>query len=1830
MLRLISWLTRGRLAPAPLSLLSQCEARKPARWDRVSPARQRGPRTLFAACRLAAVVALAAAGLQAATGTATVNVIGGVLTLTEVGATSGSLAISSDGTSFIFSDSGAYMIVIDAGGMAAGCSLPGVNIICPMSSVTAGFNVVAGSGDTEAVTVSAPINVSGSISIASGGSLSLSGNLSGSSVILTAAGPISQTAASIITGSLQASGFSVSLTGSNHVSTLGGSASNGVFGFVNSGTLSVNAISATAGVEIVATSGNIDLASTVTVEGENVVVLWAAGAIMNTGGSSENVTAAILQLTASTGIGTSTAPLVTAVGELSASNSTSGGIFIANTGALTVDSVVDNGSGMAQIVFTNAGTLTTSTSGGMAFSTNGNVSVTTTGANSDLVAGAAGAGAWTVFNSTAGTITATAGRDLLFGDGKPVEFQALGAVNLHAGRDIALNNYSYTVCESVTATAGGNVSVLGGAQFDTFGGAIDLTTGAGGTFTANAGGSNGDLQSSGYDVRVTADIINLEDTTSINAGAAAVTLQPVTASQAITLVGASSTTAGNWYGTGNVTGGSLLIGNAADTGGITVGGEVNPTVSTLTLATAGPFSSSNGGTLQPRGTGNPSIVFVDGSASPHTWSVAADAVQQDGNQAIFIAGLPTGGVTVNGGSGAQTFNVIPMPTTPITVNGGASLSNSLHLTSTSGASLLVNSTNPWAGLSGTFTFSGGNPAPVSFSHIEYGPITPPTIVTSFSPATIQEGAGVTVQISISQSNAVPITGLSALSQVSFTDTLPTGLTGASIKSNGCGSGVGVSGQTLTLSGGTLTLGSSCAIAVQATASAPGSFINQTGAVSALESGPGAASNQATLTVQPTVTISAPSVPYGDSALVTVSLDSTATGTITLAVGSAMPAPQTLTNGSTTFTLTGLAVGTHDLTASYTNGNYPNSSATSSLSVIQASTSVALGVSGQSVTATVSVILPGAGAPTGSVQFMRGTTVLGTVALTGLTATLNNATAGSVTATYLGDTDFGSSKSPAVTVYVPTSSILVSSPGSPSALGQSVTFKATLTTAGGPPSTSPGATVQFYDGAAPLGSPVSLAGVSSSGGQATYATSALVAGTHSVMAKYNGDSTYPAAQSGVYSQVVQPSLTISAPAVTYGAATKVTVTVVTNSTAATGALTLAVDSGTGAAMALSGGAATFTLGVLAAGTHTLSVSYSGDANYQAITATQAAGLLANRVLIVNKAATSTAIVVSGQSVTATVSVTPPGAGTPTGSVQFLRGNTVLGSVSLTGSMATLSAVTTGPVAAVYSGDTDFLTSTSATAYVATDSLSLAGSPNPSALGQSITFTATLTPAGGPPNALPTGTVQFLDGAKLLGSATLTSNQATYSTAALAAGAHNISAQYSGDGTYPAAQASYSQVVAALPNLSVTVSPTAPAYGQAVTFTAAVTSTAAAAAFPAPTGQVTFLLSTGQFTPLKPLGTASLTSGTATFAATGLVAGANFVTVQYDGDSTWSGVYRTVEVIVAPPGRTATPVEGTNTAVSLTVVSGQLVLSATVTAVTAGAGVPTGSVQFVNKIDNSVIATPSLLNGTAVVFGASKAAALPIVAAYSGDSTFVPSTSAPLPSMTNAAVLLTASFAPDEIASLYDVTGLSGDTVGTEPLTTSLGGATVTITDSAGVARAAQLCGVFASDGQINLVIPPGTAAGFATVTITTRGGAAQATAIIVGDAAPGIFTANMNGQGVYAGQVVYGNPDGSQTVVSPAVWDVATSQYVANPISLGEAGEQVYLVLFGSGLRHASKLTASANEVALPVAYFGAQAQFPGLDQVNLEVPASLAGAGLVNLTITVDGAAANMVTFDIE
>jgi uncharacterized protein (TIGR03437 family) len=490
------------------------------------------------------------------------------------------------------------------------------------------------------------------------------------------------------------------------------------------------------------------------------------------------------------------------------------------------------------------------------------------------------------------------------------------------------------------------------------------------------------------------------------------------------------------------------------------------------------------------------------------------------------------------------------------------------------------------------------------------------------------------------------------------------------------------------------------------------------------------------------------------------------------------------------------------------------------------------------------------------------------------------------------------------------------------------------------------------------------------------------------------------------------------------------------------------------------------------------------------------------------------------------------------------------------------------------------------------------------------------------------VQFLDGTKPLGTGSVSGGQATFTTSALTGGSHTIIAQYSGDTTWPAATAIYGQTVDASVTMTVTASPTGPVFGQPVTLTANVGAANVPVGFAAPTGQVVFSVAgSNPFGPGTPLGTATLASGTAAISASTLAVGTQTITAQYSGDGTWSAMSRQVTVTVLPAP--------TTTEVTLTMAAGQLTLTGVVAAAAPAGGMPTGSVQFVDTSSNAVVGNAALTGGkgsaTVAASAASAVIGKPIAAVYSGDGNFKSSTSAPLPAAANAAGNSSGNFTADEIVSIFGIGGLNGDTAGTLPLGNSLGGAAVNIVDSTGTGRPALLYGVFGSAGQINFVMPAGMASGPAAVIITLPGGGTITTVIDIGGPAPGVFTANMTGQGPYAGQVIWVHADGSQTVGNGATFHSDSNSFTPNAINLGAATDQVFLVLYGTGIRHAGSLTAMVNGVSVPVVYFGAQSSYPGMDQINLgPLPASLAGAGVVNLTITADGQAANTVTVSLQ
>jgi len=159
---------------------------------------------------------------------------------------------------------------------------------------------------------------------------------------------------------------------------------------------------------------------------------------------------------------------------------------------------------------------------------------------------------------------------------------------------------------------------------------------------------------------------------------------------------------------------------------------------------------------------------------------------------------------------------------------------------------------------------------------------------------------------------------------------------------------------------------------------------------------------------------------------------------------------------------------------------------------------------------------------------------------------------------------------------------------------------------------------------------------------------------------------------------------------------------------------------------------------------------------------------------------------GQSVMLTAAVSPvSGTGTPTGSVTFAEGTTVLGSSTLDANgRATISTssltVGTHSITARYNGDSAFSGSSSApvsqTVNKANTTTTVASNRNPTNAGRAVTFTATVTPA----NA--TGVIQFFDGASLMGTVTLSQGTASLTTSSLSTGSHSITARYGGDANY----------------------------------------------------------------------------------------------------------------------------------------------------------------------------------------------------------------------------------------------------------------------------------------------------------------------------------------------------------------------------------------------------------------------------------------------------------------
>ena len=224
------------------------------------------------------------------------------------------------------------------------------------------------------------------------------------------------------------------------------------------------------------------------------------------------------------------------------------------------------------------------------------------------------------------------------------------------------------------------------------------------------------------------------------------------------------------------------------------------------------------------------------------------------------------------------------------------------------------------------------------------------------------------------------------------------------------------------------------------------------------------------------------------------------------------------------------------------------------------------------------------------------------------------------------------------------------------------------------------------------------------------------------------------------------------------------------------------------------------------------------------------------------------------------------------------------------------------------------------------------------------------------------------------------------------------------------------------------------------------------------------------------------------------------------------------------------------------------------------------------------------------------------------------------------------APDSIAAGFG-TSLTKQTYSalSVPLPVQVGGVSVQVTDSN---KAANAAGIFmASEGQVNYEVPASAAVGLGSVTVTANGGVTTTGSVLISNVAPALFAANENGSGVAAGEVFTYPAAGSSTY--DYTFAGGTGAYVTNPISLSPSGSQVFLVLYGTGIRHHSPnpVEATIGGVPVPVTYAGPVTGYAGLDQVNIgPLPQTLAGTGKgdVPVSVIVDGAPANTVTVNIE
>ncbi|WP_353063741.1 Ig-like domain repeat protein [Tunturibacter psychrotolerans] len=1017
-------------------------------------------------------------------------------------------------------------------------------------------------------------------------------------------------------------------------------------------------------------------------------------------------------------------------------------------------------------------------------------------------------------------------------------------------------------------------------------------------------------------------------------------------------------------------------------------------------------SVTSGGSVTPTGT----VQFEEGTAILGTVTLDIHGSATLTLSTLSVGGHPIhvvyGGDANNGGSSSatvqETIEQITTTTSVTSNSANAPAGSSIQLT----AIITPQSSVPSSPITGTVTFMDGATT-LGAATVSGGTVTITLSslgVGSHSIYAIYGGSSIyagSISPTITQKVQQAVTSGTLIASANPSVAGKSDTLTVSITSNG-----GVPTGIVTFMDGTTVLGTAALNAQGIASFTVPSFSTGTHSITAVYLGDNnnlGTTPALTLTVQQATTgvvISTSGSPSTAGLPITLSATVTGngsapTGSVTFYDGAAAVGTSPINAaGLGTLSLSSLTVGSHSLTADYSGDAYNATSVSPAITqvVVKATTTTALTASasttpvGAPVTFTATVA-GSSGALGGTVQFMDGSTVIGSPSLAANgTAVFSTSTliVGQhiITAVYLGDTnDSGSTSAGLTHIVSPVTGIALASSQSPVSAGANVTFTAAV----GGSEPAPTGVVTFHDGSATLAA-ITL----NAAGVAVFNTTSLALGTHLITASYGGDANNNAALSSTLSELVQrattqTSMAVSAVTSTVNSTETLTVTVTGSGGIPGGQVTFLDGTAVlGTAILSANGSATLSVSNLSLGQHTLSASYPGDTN-------DAASTSPPQTITVNKGAPSLTLVSSSNPSVAGLQVvfTANLSGTtvaPTGSVTFTDGTTVLGSspIAANGSanlpVSTLS-VGQHTIVATYTGDANNSAATSPgvveTIQQSMSAITLNSNKNPALIGDAVTFAMMVSGTG----AQPTGTVIVRDGANSIGTVGIDANGlATLTISTLSIGAHTLIATYNGDSSHPGSVSGPLQQAILQPTASTLVSSSNPSLSATpVTFTTVVSGSGGSPV----TGTVAFRDGT------VVLGTSIVAaSGTSTFTTNALSPGQHSIVATYSGDSVSQTSSSPVLIQTVQNSNTTTVL---TTSGSPSVAGASLTLTAQVT----GKGTaPTGPVTF--EDGTTVIGTTSVgVNGIATLTTSSLTAGQHILLAiYQGDSNTLTSTSNPV--------------------------------------------------------------------------------------------------------------------------------------------------------------------------------------------------------------------------------------------